>query len=227
MTNHINFRTATSHSTPEPAPRMPRIDPPRVPGDHDEPQRPQRRWVVPMVVGLAVTAAAVGLVLRTTGDDAPTVDTPAERGDLVFDTDAERPGDLSVSGWYTTRTYDEAPAAEAEVPQRDTDAERPGDPSVSGWYTTRTYDGPAIENTAAPVLRPVIIGESVVLPGTVSCIPFQALGPNADLAPDPSGQRSSGVEILAELRQRGPNADLPFDPTGQRSSGLDPVCAPR
>lgn len=223
MTNHINFRTATTNRTSEPAPRTPRIDPPRVPADHDEPHRPQRRWVVPVVVGLAATAAAVGLVIQTTGDDAPTVDTPAERDDLLFDTAAERPGDLSVSSWYVTRSYDEAPAVEAEVPQRDTDAERPGDPSVSGWYTTRTYD-PAIENTAAPVLRPVIIGEPVVPVGTVSCIPFQALGPNADLAPDPSGQRSSGVEVLAELRQRGPSADLPFDPTGQRSSGNDPIC---
>ena len=83
---------------------------------------------------------------------------------------------------------------------------------------------PAIENTAAPALLPLIPGEAVVLPGTVSCIPFQALGPNADLAPDPTGQRSSGVEILDELRQRGPNADLAFDPNGQRSSGQDPIC---
>lgn len=81
--------------------------------------------------------------------------------------------------------------------------------------------------SGSPVSDPIVLGQPVVLFGSVACIPFLHLGPNADLAPDPTGQRSSGGEILAELRQRGPNVDLPFDPTGQRSSGNDPICVAR
>lgn len=255
MTNHINFRTATAPRPTAPAPRVPRIDPHEAPNPGNEtPRRTPRNWMVPVGLAVVASAAVVGLVVQSTsqqgpGNEIPTHDTPVEVGNIRIDTESERPSDLVVSGWYTTRSYGEPTtqtadtATDAERPgdlvvsgsnvtrtfeptaevQRTSDSERPGDLVVSGWYTTRSNE-PAIENTAAPALDPVIIGEPVALAGTASCFPIQPLGPNTNLAPDPTGQRSSGVEILDELRQRGPNVDLTFDPHGQRSSGQDPIC---